>query len=188
MKIDLTSTRTITLLLFMSSIGYAQVSTFPNTQQQEANNQASQQELSEEYTESEFQGEEEIELTESKNNLGMIKTENGWEAINNKNKAIPINNNKTVVDRKQFIGNYNVKMNIDGMNSTFYANVSIVKGKLKLVVNEGGSINSYYVETSVKEIQKNIQYDFKANDLDSGSSRTYHFKKKGNRFELNFNY
>lgn len=170
------------LLTTKFSIGYSQV------KQQESSNQASQQELSEEYTESKFQGEEEIELTESSNSLGMIKTENGWEAINNKNKATTTNNNKTVINRKQFIGNYTVKMNIDGMNSTFYANVSIVKGKLKFVVNEGGSINSYYDEVSFKEIQKNIQYDFKANDLDSGSSRTYHFKKKGNRFELKFNY
>ncbi|WP_394774863.1 hypothetical protein [Flavobacterium sp.] len=188
MKIDPSSTITITLLLFMSSIGYAQVSYLPNSQHQETNNQASQQELSEEYTESKFQGEEEIELTKSSNTLGMKKTENGWEAINNKKKALPVSNNKTVVDRKQFIGNYTVKMNIDAMNTTFYANVSIVKGKLKFVVNEGGSINSYYEETSIKEIQKNIQYDFNANDLDSGSSRTYHFKKKGNRFELKFNY
>ncbi len=66
--------------------------------------------------------------------------------------------------------------------------VLIVKGKLEFIVNEGGSINAYYEEASVKEIQKNIQYDFKADDLDSGSSRTYHFKKKGNRFELKFNY
>ncbi|KIA99458.1 hypothetical protein OA93_04640 [Flavobacterium sp. KMS] len=188
MKIDLSTTRTITLLLFMSSIGYAQVSALPNAPQHEASNQAYQRELSEEYTESKFQGEEEIELTESSSSLGMIKTENGWEAINNKNKVTTVNNNKTIINRKQFIGNYTVKMNIDGMNSTFYADVSIVKGKLKFVVNEGGSINSYYEETSIKEIQKNIQYDFNANDLDSGSSRTYHFKKKGNRFELKFNY
>jgi hypothetical protein len=188
MKIDLFSTRTITLLLFMSSIGYAQVTSLPNAQQQEATNQASQQELSEEYTESKFQGEEEIELTESSSSLGMVKTENGWGAINNKNKVTATSNNKTVINRKQFIGNYTVKMNIDGMNSTFYTNVSIVKGKLEFIVNEGGSINSYYEEIAVKEIQKNIQYDFKANDSDSGSSRTYHFKKKGNRFELTFNY
>lgn len=188
MKIYLSSTRTITLLLFVSSIGYTQVSSLPNTQQQESNNQTSQQELSEEYNESKFQGEEEMELTESRNSQGMIKTENGWEATNNKNKITTASNNKTVINRKQFIGNYTVKMNIDGMNSTFYANVSIVKGKLEFVVNDGGSINSYYEETSVKEIQKNIQYDFKANDLDSGRSRIYHFKKKGNRFELKFNY
>jgi hypothetical protein len=97
-------------------------------------------------------------------------------------------NKKTVIDRKQFVGNYNVKMNIEGDVSIFYANVKIVKGKLQFIVNEGGSMNSYYGETSVKEIQKNIQYDFKAEDSDSGSSRIYHFKKKGNRFELKFNY
>lgn len=164
-------------------MGYAQDNKQAVNKQEEAVNT-----LSEEYTESKFQGEEEIELTESRNSLGMVKTENGWEAINNKNKATTTNNNKTIINRKQFIGNYTVKMNIDGMNSIFYANVSIVNGKLKFVVNEGGSINSYYEETSVKEIQKNIQYDFKANDSDSGSSRDYHFKKKGNRFELKFNY
>lgn len=171
------------LLSTKCSIGYSQVK-----QQQEVSNQASQQELSEEYTEAKFQGEEEVELTESRNSQGMRKTENGWEAINNKNKATATNSKTTVINRKQFIGNYTVKMNIDGMNSIFYANVSIVKGKLQFIVNEGGSMNSYYEETSVKEIQKNIQYDFMANDSDSGSSRTYHFKKKGNRFELTFNY
>lgn len=144
--------------------------------------------LNEEYVEAKFQGEEEIEYTLPKHALGMRLTENGWESVDNDNKATTTDNNKTVINRKQFIGNYTVKMNIDGMNSTFYANVSIVKGKLKFVVNEGGSINSYYDETSFKEVQKNIQYDFKANDLDSGSSRTYHFKKIGNRFELKFNY
>lgn len=187
MKIYLSSTRTITLLLFISSIGYTQVSSLTDTQEQVVNKQVeSENTLSEEYTEAKFQGEEEVELTESRNGLGMVKTENGWGAI--KNKVAVTSNNKTVINRKQFIGNYTVKMNIDGMNSTFYANVSIVKGKLEFIVNDGGSINSYYEETSVKEIQKNIQYDFKANDSDSGSSRTYHFKKKGNRFELTFNY
>lgn len=185
MKIYLTPMRTITMLLFMSIIGYAQKPSFPNAQQQEANNQEN---LSEEYTESKFEGEEEIKQIESRKNLGMIKTENGWEAISSKNKDTTASNNKTVINRKQFIGNYIVKINIDGMNSTFYTNVSIVKGKLQFIINEGGSINSYYEETSVKEIQNNIQYDFKANDLDNGSSRTYHFKKKGNRFELKFNY
>lgn len=97
-------------------------------------------------------------------------------------------NKKTAIDRKQFVGNYNVKMNIEGDVSIFYVNVTIVKGKLEFIVNEGGSINSYFEETSVKEIQKNIRYDFKANDLDNGSSRMYHFKKKGSRFELTFNY
>lgn len=188
MKIDLSPTRTITLLLFISSIGYAQVSSLPNAQHQEANKQASKQELSEEYTESKFQGEEEIKLTQSGKSLGMIKTENGWEAINNNKKATNTSINKTVVNRKQFIGNYTVTINIDGMNSTFYTNVSVVNGKLQFIVNEGGSINSYYGEISVKEAKKNIQYDFKANDLDSGNSRTYHFKKKGSRFELKFNY
>lgn len=177
--------RTITLLLFMSMIGYAQKPSFSNTQQQEVNNQEN---LSEEYTESKFEGEEEIKQIESRKNLGMIKTENGWEAIITKNKGTTASNNKTVINRKQFIGNYTVKINIDGMNSTFYTNVSIVKGKLQFIINEGGSINSYYEETSAKEVQNNIQYDFKANDLDNGSSRTYHFKKKGNRFELKFNY
>ncbi|UUW11344.1 hypothetical protein NLG42_11170 [Flavobacterium plurextorum] len=183
MKTYLSTMRTTTLLLFMSSIEYAQVPSFPNTQQQEVNNQEN---VSEEYTESKFLGEEEIKQIESRKNLGMIKTENGWEAINN-NARTP-SNNKTAINRKQFIGNYTVKMNIDGINSNFYANISIVKGKLQFIVNEGGSINSYYVETSVKEIQKNIQYEFKANDSDSGNSRTYHFKKKSNRFELKFNY
>lgn len=143
---------------------------------------------SDEYTESEFQGEEEVELITSGNNLGMVKTENGWEALNSNKQTTTTSLNKSIINRKQFIGNYTVKMNIDGMYSTFYANVSIVKGKLQFIVNEGGSINSYYEEASVKEIQKNIQYDFKANDLDSGNLRTYHFKKKGNRFELKFNY
>ncbi|MET3028483.1 hypothetical protein ABXT06_17515 [Flavobacterium sp. UW10123] len=185
MKTYLSTMRTIILLLFMSSIGYAQTPSFPNAQQQEVN---SQENLSEEYSESNFLGEEEIKQIESRKNLGMIKTENGWEAINSNNKAKTSSNNKTAINKKQFVGNYTVKINIDGMNSTFYTNVSIVKGKLQFIVNEGGSINSYYEEKSVKEIQKNIQYDFKANDLNSGNIRTYHFKKKGSRFELKFNY
>ena len=170
------------LLLMKSNAGYSQV------KHQEVNHQTPQQELSEEYNESEFQGEEEVELTTSGNNLGMVKTENGWEAINSKNQTTTRSTNKTIINRKQFIGNYTVKMNIDGMNSTFYVNVSIVNGKLQFIVNEGGSINSYYEETSIKEIQKNIQYDFKATDLDSGNICIYHFKKKENRFELKFNY
>ncbi len=182
MKKILVSIELAFILILKSNIGYSQVK-----QQQEVSNQTSQQELSEEYTEAKFQGEEEIEYKAPKNGVGMIKTENGWEAINSKN-ITTTTSNKTVINRKQFVGNYSVKMNIDGMNTTFYVNVKIVKGKLEFIVNEGGSINAYYEEASVKEIQKNIQYDFKADDLDSGSSRTYHFKKKGNRFELKFNY
>ena len=180
--------KTIMLLLSISSMAYAQSSSSIKTEKGTNKRELSENAPNEEYTESEFQGEEEIELTTSGNNLGMVKTENGWEAINSKKQTTTASTDKTIVNRKQFIGNYTVKMNIEGMNSTFYANVSIVKGKLQIIVNEGGSINSYYEETSVKEIQKYIQYDFKANDLDSGNIRTYHFKKKGNRFELKFNY
>jgi hypothetical protein len=98
-------------------------------------------------------------------------------------------NKKTTIDRQQFVGNYNVKMNIEGDVSVFYTNVSIAKGKLKFVVNEGGSMNSYYEEISVKEIKTNIEYHFKAKDLDnSENNRVYRFKKKGNRFELTFDY
>ena len=98
-------------------------------------------------------------------------------------------NKKKAVERKQFVGNYTVKMNIEGNVSTFYANVSIEKGKLKFVVNEGGSMNAYYEETSVKEVKTNIEYHFKAKDLDNADNiRTYRFKKKGNRFDLTFTY
>jgi hypothetical protein len=188
MKIYQHSMKTIMLLLSISSMAYAQSSSSPKTAKETNKQEQSNNTPNEEYTESEFQGEEEVELTTSRNNLGMVKTENGWEAMNSKNQTTTSSTNKTIINRKQFIGNYTVKMNIDGMNSTFYTNISIVNGKLQFIVNEGGSINSYYEETSVKEIQKNIQYDFKANDLDSGNIRTYHFKKKGNRFELKFNY
>lgn len=180
--------KTIMLLLSISRMAYAQSSSSTKTEKETNKQELYENASSEEYTESEFQGEEEIELTTSRNNLGMIKTENGWEAINSKNQTTTASTNKTIINRKKFVGNYIVKMNIEGMNTTFYTTVSIVKGKLQFIGNEGGSINSYYEETSVKEIQKNIQYDFKANDLDSGNIRTYHFKKKGNRFELKFNY
>ncbi|MFH6969857.1 hypothetical protein [Flavobacterium sp. FlaQc-28] len=179
--------KTIMLLLSINSMAYAQSSSSTKTEKETNKQELSESAPNEEYTESEFQGEDEVQLTASGNNLGMVKTENGWEAINSKSQTTA-SLNKSIINRKQFIGNYTVKMNIEGMNSTFYANVSIVKGKLQFIVNEGGSINSYYEETSVKEIQKYIQYDFKANNLDSGNIRTYHFKKKGNRFELKFNY
>jgi hypothetical protein len=67
---------------------------------------------------------------------------------------------------------------------TFPAEVKLVKGKLSFIVSEVGPMKIYYEETSVEEIQKNIEYHFKVRDLDLDDPRTFRFKKKGNRFEL----
>ncbi|MEO6174408.1 MAG: hypothetical protein ABIP27_04565 [Flavobacterium circumlabens] len=97
-------------------------------------------------------------------------------------------NTKHEINREIFADSYAVKMNIDGSNPTFYVNVRAIGGKLYFTVNEGGATDFDYDETSAKEIIKNIEYRFEAIDTDSGNNRIYCFKKKGNRFELAFNY
>ncbi len=95
---------------------------------------------------------------------------------------------KHEINREIFENTYAVKMNIDGSNPTFYINVREVKGKLYFNVNEGGTKEFNYDEVSAKVITNNIEYHFEAIDTDSGNNRIYCFKKKGNRFELTFNY
>lgn len=95
---------------------------------------------------------------------------------------------KHAINREIFVDAYAVKMKLKDSNPTFYVNVKAIKGKLSFNVNEGGAKEFYYDETSAKEITRNIEYRFEAIDTDSGSNRIYCFKKKGNRFELTFNY
>ncbi|MET3028484.1 hypothetical protein ABXT06_17520 [Flavobacterium sp. UW10123] len=97
-------------------------------------------------------------------------------------------NTKKEINREIFVDSYAVKMNIDGSNPTFYVNVKAINGKLYFTVNEGGTKDFDYDETSSKEIAKNLEYHFEAIDSDSGNNRIYCFKKKGNRFKLTFNY
>lgn len=96
-------------------------------------------------------------------------------------------NTKHEINREIFVDSYAVKMNIDGSNPTFYVNVKAIDEKLYFNVNEGGTTNFDYDETSAKEIIKNVEYHFEAIDSDSGNNRIYCFKKKGNRFVLTFN-
>lgn len=96
-------------------------------------------------------------------------------------------NTKKQINREIFVDSYAVKVNIDGSSPTFYINVKVIKGKLYFNVNEGGTKEFNYDETSAKEITKNLEYHFEAIDTDSGNNRIYRFKKKGNRFELKFN-
>lgn len=97
-------------------------------------------------------------------------------------------NTKKQINREIFVDSYAVKVNIDGSSPTFYINVKAIKGKLYFTVNEGGTKEFNYDETSAKEITKNLEYHFEAIDTDSGNNRIYRFKKKGNRFELKFNH
>ncbi|UUW11345.1 hypothetical protein NLG42_11175 [Flavobacterium plurextorum] len=95
---------------------------------------------------------------------------------------------KHEINREIFVDSYAVKVNIDGSSPTFYINVKAIKGRLYFNVNEGGTKEFNYDETSAKEITKNLEYHFEAIDTDSGNNRIYRFKKKGNRFELKFNH
>ena len=97
-------------------------------------------------------------------------------------------NTKHKINREIFVDSYAVKMSIDSSNPTFYVNVRAIDEKLHFTVNEGGTTDFDYDETSAKEIIKNVEYHFEAIDSDSGNNRIYCFKKKGNRFELAFNY
>ena len=97
-------------------------------------------------------------------------------------------NTKHAINREIFVENYAVKMKFKDSNPTFYVTVKARKGKLSFNVNEGGTKEFNYDETSAKEITRNIEYRFEAIDTDSGNNRIYCFKKKGNRFELTFNY
>ena len=96
-------------------------------------------------------------------------------------------NTKHTINREIFVETYAVKMKFKDSNPTFYVTVKATKGKLSFNVNEGGTKEFNYDETSAKEITRNIEYRFEAIDTDSGSNRFYCFKKKGNRFELTFN-
>lgn len=97
-------------------------------------------------------------------------------------------NTKHEINREIFVDSYAVKMSIDGSNPTFYVNVKAINERLYFAVNEGGKTGFDYDETSAKEIIKNVEYHFEAIDSDSGNNRIFCFKKKGNRFELTFNY
>jgi hypothetical protein len=98
-------------------------------------------------------------------------------------------NKKLQIDRKQFVGNYKIKTDVGGGEIVaFPAAVKLVKGKLAFIVSEGGSMQIYYEETSVKEIQKTIEYHFEARNLDMDGPTTFRFKKKGNRYELTYDF
>jgi hypothetical protein len=97
-------------------------------------------------------------------------------------------NKKHEINREIFVESYAVKMNIDGSNSTFYINVRAIDDRLYFTLNNGGTMDFNYDETTVKEIVKNVEYHFETIDTDSGNNRIYCFKKKGNRFALTFNY
>jgi hypothetical protein len=97
-------------------------------------------------------------------------------------------NKKHEINREIFVDSYSVKMNIDGSNSTIYINVRAIDDRLYFTLNNGGTMDFNYDETSVKEIVKNVEYHFETIDTDSGNNRIYCFKKKGNRFALTFNY
>jgi hypothetical protein len=97
-------------------------------------------------------------------------------------------NTKHAINREIFADTYAVKMKLADSSPTFYVNVKAIKGKLYFNVNEGGAKEFNYDETYAKEITRNIEYRFEAIDTDSGNNRIYCFKRKGNRFELTFNY
>lgn len=107
-----------------------------------------------------------------------------------KSGIIEIFNKKTkhAINREIFVDTYAVKMKLNDSNPTFYVTVKAMKGKLYFNVNEGGTKEFNYDETSAKQITKNIEYHFEAIDTDSGNNCIYCFKKEGNRFKLTFSY
>ena len=96
---------------------------------------------------------------------------------------------KLKTDKKQFEGIYKIKMDVgDGTTTIFTAAVKLANGKLTFIVSEGGSMHMYYDEISYKEIKKNMEYHFKARNLDMESPTTFRFKKKETHFELTYDY
>lgn len=128
-------------------------------------------------------------LNEKNKTVGQIKNaiKMSEESSNNTTEENSDIGKKVELNRKQFIGNYEVKVKgLDTSAFPWYVSVNMENDKLIFDVTEGGTMHYSYEEKSVEEVKKGTKFNFKTIgvDADENGSYIFSFQKEDNSFVL----